>query len=180
MKTITSRIRFPMRFPQSLGLVLLSLVLSVAQKARGMPTFPAEIQSHLGLSYTPPCTFCHATASGGGAIVTVFGQSMLKAGLTPDISTLDPALDTLKANQTDSDGNGVPDIQQIEEGLDPSTGHVSGPAERYGCGAHIATGKVRSRAVVIGAWVVLGLVVIARRQPRFRGKNASDKPPLEL
>jgi hypothetical protein len=144
-------------------IVFLALVLTLTEKAAAMATFPAEIQSHLGLNYTPPCTFCHATANGGGPIATKFGQAMLAAGLTVNIATLDPALDTLNANHTDSDGNGVPDIQQIEAGLDPSTG-TSGPTERYGCGARISTGPVRFSGTVTSTWAVLGLIMFLRRR----------------
>ncbi len=155
------------RRPRVFAFVGLSLLAT--SPAFGMPTFPAEIQTHLNLNYTPPCTFCHATSQGGGPIATKFGNAMLAAGLTTDIATLDPALDKLNADHTDSDGDGTPDIQQIEMGLDPSTGATPGPAERYGCGARMAPYPVRFRDTFVLALCAIGLVAAARTRHTIRG-----------
>jgi hypothetical protein len=147
------------------GAALAAFVLSTALafRAQAMPNFPLEIQSHLGLSYAPSCTFCHATAQGGGPVTTKFGQAMQKAGLTTNVSTVGPALDALNASHTDSDGNGTPDIQQIESGEDPNTGSVTGPTERYGCGAHVAMAPVRFSSAALSALALTALVFVRRR-----------------
>ncbi len=131
---------------------------------------PGEIQAHLKLSYTPPCTLCHATATGGGLVVTKFGQSMVAAGLNPNIATLDPALDTLNTNKTDSDGDGIPDIQALQEGLDPSTGYSqpNAPPERYGCGARISTGPLRQRGELSIALATLSFALLVHRRRILR------------
>jgi len=133
--------------------------------AHAMPNFPSEIQTHLGLSYAPPCNICHATAQGGGPITTKFGQAMLSNGLTTSTSTLSLALDALNAAKTDSDRDGTPDIQQLEEGRDPSTG-ASGPVERYGCGARMATAPVSSFGLLVCTASLIALA-IGRRRVQF-------------
>ncbi len=142
-----------------------AFLLALPRLALADPTYPAEIQSHLGLTYTPPCTLCHSTNAGGlGTVVTLFGESMRAEGLTTDISTLDPALDALgKAPAVDSNDDGVPDIQQLKDGFDPSTGaSLKVQQEQFGCGAHIAQRGADSSGQAL---VVLGLVslVLGRR-----------------
>lgn len=133
--------------------------------ARAEPTYPAEIQAHLGLNYTPPCTLCHATNAGGGSVVTPFANAMVAAGLTTDINTLDPALDALDKAGVDSSGDGIPDIQQLKEGLDPNTGlPLNVQQEQYGC-ARIAKRSARPaghKLILIG----LAFWVLNRRRVR--------------
>lgn len=168
MTQVNSNLAAMTRRTKPLGFAALAFSLAITGKARAEPSFPETIQAHLNLNYTPSCTFCHATPQGGGLVVTLFGQSMLKAGLTTDVSTVDPALDKLDADHTDSDGNGTPDIQQIEEGFDPSTGVKNGPTERYGCGAHLSVSPVRLRDSFTIALCAAGLVVFARRRASRR------------
>ena len=164
MTQVNSKLAAVTRRIEPIGFAAFSFVLAVTTKSWGEPGFPAAIQAHLDLNYTPPCSFCHATPQGGGAVVTAFGQSMLKAGLTTDVSTVDPALDKLNADHTDSDGDGTPDIQQIEQNLDPNTGIGIGPTERYGCGARVAVKPVRFGDSFMIALCAAALVVFARRR----------------
>jgi hypothetical protein len=163
--TVTRRARL-------FAVAAVGLSLLVTSPTFAMPTFPAEIQAHLKLNYTPPCTFCHATQQGGGPVTTKFALSMQAAGLTSNIATLDPALDKLNADHTDSDGDGTPDIQQIEMGLDPSTGAAPGPTERYGCGARMAVSPVRSKDSFVLALCAMGLVAAARARHKIRGTQS--------
>lgn len=99
-------------------------------------TYPPEVRAHLSLSYTPACTLCHNTPSGGiGTVTTPFGKSMMSRGLVAqNIASLDTALDALSAERTDSDHDGVPDIDELKAGTDPNVaggGAVSPPS--YGC-----------------------------------------------
>ena len=153
----------------------LAVTTTFAKAVVAEPFFPSEIQSHLGLSYTPPCTLCHATAQGGGPITSKFGKAMQAAGLAVTTTSLDSALDTLNTKHTDSDADGTPDIQQIEEGRDPSTGGVSGPAERYGCGARVATTPVRFVNVLLCAAAVLGIALGRRRSQLAAGGSPKDR-----
>jgi len=147
---------------------------SLVLPAHAMPNFPSEIQTHLGLSYAPPCIICHATAQGGGPITTKFGQAMLSNGLTTSTASLAPALDALNAAKTDSDGDGTPDIQQIEEGRDPSTG-ASGPVERYGCGARMATAPVKSFSLVLCTAALIACAIGRRRVQFGCGGSPKDR-----
>jgi hypothetical protein len=174
MINLTNPLRLVARRPRLSRFVVLAVVLVVARNAAAMNTYPAEIQTHLGLNYTPPCTLCHATMAGGGPMATKFGQSMVAAGLTVNFATLDTALDTLNKNQTDSDGDGVPDIQALKAGLDPSTGSNSVPAERYGCGARISTGTVQKRGELSIALAALSLGLLVHRR-RILKRNAQSR-----
>jgi len=135
-----------------------------------MPTFPSEIQSHLGLSYAPQCTLCHGSVSGGGPVVTPFGQAMLAAGLTVSGgSTLTNALDTLAKNKTDSNGDGVPDIDELKAGNDPNPNKT--PVQ-YGCGAKIAPGSPVGWQVPIFALIAFALFTSRSRSGRYRGRRS--------
>lgn len=147
--------------------VTLATGLAIASTGWASPTYPAEIEAHLQLSYQALCTICHTTMSGGtGTATTKFATSMKAAGLTgqSQLTLLDSALDTLAAKNTDSDGDGVSDIQALKDRSDPNTGQAQSdvPAMRYGCGARIATGKVQSNAAVTVAMACLGLVLLGR------------------
>lgn len=104
--------------------------------AHGSSIYPPEVRAHLSLSYTPACTLCHETPSGGfGTVTTPFGKSMMARGLeAQNLSSLDTALDALAAEHTDSDHDGVGDIDELKAGSDPNVGgggSVTPPS--YGC-----------------------------------------------
>jgi hypothetical protein len=161
------------RFSVLTGLLL---VAAWTPAASAMSDFPGEIQKHLSMSDTPPCTLCHATPSGGGAVVTPFALNMVKAGLDPsNPSSVASALDKLEQHGTDSNQDGVPDIEQLRQGVDPSTGESLSGAEKYGCGARIAKGTVRRDSGVIVAAALLAMVFTARRRER-REPVRTDSP----
>jgi len=54
--------------------------------------------------------------------------------VSQNIASLDTALDALAAERTDSDHDGVPDIDELEAGSDPNVaGGGSVPPPSYGC-----------------------------------------------
>jgi hypothetical protein len=111
--------------------------LLVPANAFALGSFPGQIKNHLGLSAAPQCNLCHGSISGGGPVVTPLGQAMLAAGLTMSGgSTLTNALDKLAADGTDSDGDGVSDIDELTAGTNANPDKT--PIE-YGCGGQIAT-----------------------------------------
>ncbi|HVY47173.1 MAG TPA: hypothetical protein VHB21_14900, partial [Minicystis sp.] len=116
-------------------------VLAAAPLARATPDFPAAIQSDLMLSYTPNCSLCHANGvTNASTVTTPFGKSMLAAGLhAGDEASLQNALNTLQTDMTDSDGDGTPDIQELQNDTDPN-GAGTASSIAYGCGAEIAAG----------------------------------------
>jgi hypothetical protein len=156
----------------SLAVITSVALLLGAGSAAASPTYPAEIQSHLGLSYTPPCAICHEGGRGGtGTVTTAFGRAMMDRGLhASDPAALDAALDKMAADGVDSDGDGTPDIEQLKQGRDPNgaTGVAIGaPPVEYGCGALTIAG---TRAASAGnhGWLfgvaVFGVVLSRRRR----------------
>jgi hypothetical protein len=94
----------------------------LALPAVASETFPPRIQKDLGLRETPDCVLCHETEKGGTNTVNrPFGVSMRKAGLKAgNLGLLDEALMKLEADGTDSDGDGVPDIEELKKGRNPN------------------------------------------------------------
>jgi hypothetical protein len=153
--------------------------LSTSGLALASPTYPAAIATDLGLSKAPACTICHDTASGGtGTANKAFAKAMMAAGLTGGSNTdaLKAALQKLEADGTDSNGDGVPDIQELKQGKDPNqvAGQGGGPSPAapeltYGCVAEIAPQRSLGR----GAWLPIALVggvviAIGARRRRLR------------
>ena len=154
-----------------------ALVLLVASvPALASPTFPADIRSHVGTPKTPACSLCHDGTPGIGTATSPFAASMKMRGLVAnDVGSLNAALDALDCEKTDSDGDGVPDIDELRRGWDPNLpnkadGTVVPGATRpqvlvptYGCSTalraetHPVQGSVRSSAS--GALVVAFLIL---------------------
>ncbi len=154
--------------------------------AAASPSYPGLITTDLSLDYTlgtTDCILCHATNTGGvGTVVQPFGKAMKAAGLTlenpPALAT---ALMKLAADKTDSDCNGIPDIQQLEDGQDPNNGvYLNGdtatpPANpgcattattelpAFGCGARIAPARLSWQGAAALA-AALGLALARRRR----------------
>ncbi len=68
-------------------------------------------------------------------MTTPFGTSMRARGLVAqNTQSLDTALDALAAEHTDSDGDGVGDIDELKAGTNPnSAGGGVVPPPTYGC-----------------------------------------------
>jgi hypothetical protein len=159
-----------MRAPRLLLDTSIAVLVAIAPAvALATPEFPADIQSDLMLDYTPPCTICHVGVPGPTTATTPFATAMQARGLAPyDDSSLATALQKMESDKVDSDGNGVPDIEQLEAGDDPSTGESladSGPTTVYGCGAQLAVGATSWQgAAALGTALALGLGLGRRRR----------------
>ncbi len=172
-----------------------SLVAAIAlapRVASANPLYPSMVESHLSLSYLPPCTICHTSNLGGtGTATQPFAIAMKAVGLSGlDPSTVDPALDTLQAMMTDSDCNGIPDIEQLKDDRDPnapgeyidgsnrtappdpgcSSSSSSSSTTAYGCGAQLAPGAPPSdgAAPLVAALLTVLGAALTRMRPRSR------------
>lgn len=114
----------------------------IALPAAASATFPPELKSKLNLAVIPDCTICHTSLIGGlGTVTNPFGQAMMAAGLgAANTAAIKPAADKLVADKTDSDGDGVGDIDELKAGTDPNVGGTkpgtTGPT--FGCGGTAA------------------------------------------
>jgi len=161
---------------------LLSLLLAIgtalaARTARASSDYPQAIINKAFLRYTPACTLCHAETDGSdGVVATDFGRTLWAFGMRgSDVASLERALDKDLARRWDTDGDGVPDIEELIASTDPSGPALSNfPDPEHGCAvASIRPsergpdGLPRRAATVIGA---LGILVALRRRPRSRGR----------
>lgn len=154
------------------ALVVAGIALPGSSQAK--PGFPSQIQQHLGLDSEPTCLICHGSKQGGGPITQPFGLAMLDAGLTSlGNASLTSALDKLEADKTDSNADGVPDIEGLRQHILPLAS--KDPIE-YGCGGNTIArgGNVRSSTSML---VLVGLVLLGgsrvRRSTQAHGSSGA-------
>ena len=154
-----------LRYPEAiLKRLVLATALLAGCLAHASSIYPPEIRVHLGLSYTPDCSVCHANGQTGfGTVTTPFGTSMRSRGLvSQNLASLDTALDALDAERTDSDHDGVPDIDEFKAGSDPNVaGGGSIPPPSYGC--FDVTGQSASPLALLLPVALALLLLRARR-----------------
>ena len=160
--------------------------VSRVELASASPTFPGEIKRHIGAVVTPPCSVCHDGNPGVGTATSPFAISMKGRGLVAnDTGALDNALDALDGEMTDSDGDGVPDVEELRRGWDPNLpnladGGVSPNAVRpttlntwYGCAVGARAGCSGGAALFFALVAVLAAMRHARtteRRVKVRGR----------
>lgn len=142
------------------GLAALAVVAGAVlapQAALAWQDSPTQVATHLGLSAAPRCDLCHVEASAPvGAAVQPFCEALVARGLTKDdASALDAAVDRMRADKVDSDGDGAQDLDELSWGGDPNHADVpqstDAPAA-YGC-------SMRAGANAGGEWALLALVM---------------------
>jgi hypothetical protein len=145
-----------------LRLAALALLLGMAllpARALASTGYPAEIQTQLQLSYSPPCSYCHANNdTDAGTVTTPFGLKMVAFGLAGEnnIPSLDGALAGLVATND-------PYIADLRDGIDPNNPTSSSvPPITYGC--FNVTGQ--SRTTGPAAVFVLALALLFLLRPR--------------
>jgi hypothetical protein len=117
------------------AIVCLVIVL-LSGSVHASKTYPGRMQSELGLAEEPACTVCHATDDGGKNTVTKpFGRSLMELGLKAvQPAALGPLLEKSRELGIDSDGDGVGDLEELEEGTDPNVPEVTSGSEDGGGG----------------------------------------------
>ena len=152
-----------------LPLLLLAVAVAAPLSARATPDFPAAIGRDLKVSTPPACTICHATNEGGaGTVVKPFGRYLISRGLVPfDESSLAGSLAAAQGEKHDSDGDGIPDVDALQRGLDPNGSPSGAPRVEdpsFGCST---TGGEAGNTLLLA--LVVGLRLAAGHVCRWRG-----------
>ena len=92
--------------------------------------------------------------TGAGSVVTPFAISMQAHGLTGSRDSIPPALDGLRADKIDSDGDGKADVDELTADTDPNTPADVTLANRPQAVSRLARGPDWPR--LLGAGLVLG------------------------
>ena len=140
-------------------------VLLGAASASASANYPGVVKSDLGLSSMPGCELCHFNGQTGmGTVTTPVGKSLKARGMTVgNASSLSTALARLTSDKTDSDGDGVGDVDELKAGTDPNvanaaadggptpppTGGLASPT--YGCAA--TPGELPFGTLLALAWL---------------------------
>jgi hypothetical protein len=141
--------------------------LLLAAPAAASPGVPAEIAAHLGAP-TPPCSICHQGTPGLGTATTTFAEALKARGLVPgNLTSLDTALDALAAENHDSNGNGINDIDELRAGNDPNaTTSGSSVVPTYGCIGSVARERPGAGSGHVALLAALLVLVAVRRRRR--------------
>jgi hypothetical protein len=178
------------------SVLIFASVLSVSGASFACPTFPAAVQSDLGLDYTPPCLICHTSAVGLPTTATQpLAVELIKLGvsLACDTTVLANALTEMETDKTSVDVTGTPATTLLQEGCDPNsdqqigTSSIDGgtcpgsssadsdvpPTTTYGCGAQVPTSATIARGPAgwQGAAVIAAIAGLAFARRRRAGKR---------
>jgi len=145
------------------------LVLTLAPRAFASDTYPEAVKAQLMLAQVPLCTICHETLTGG--LMTInkpFGRKLQQMyGVRfQDVPGLRAAIMRMQENGEDSDGDGISDTAELQQGTDPNVPQGGGPiAEeaRYGCYCSAPGGPSTSTAAG-AAWLSGLLLSVGRRR----------------
>lgn len=166
----------------SMAVALTAWTVLTPELAMATAASPPKIKEILSLAEAPDCSLCHQGGKTGSSTVTTpFVQSLKSRGFSPKTSSnsLATAIAALDAEKTDSDGDGMPDIQELEEGRDPNTPEGGAgpngennnfvPPPAYGCrmdGGRLSSGFCSETATPLSLISLLLATVHVRRRRR--------------
>jgi hypothetical protein len=137
--------------------------------AQAKSQFPQAIQDDLvpRLVYQVPCSVCHIKDTiDSSTAITPFARSLEARGLSGQAASLKTALTQLETDGVDSDGDGTPDIAELQAETDPNSSAngplVGEPEPAYGCGGTPPRG--RGGGLPVGAGVVAIAWLLLRRR----------------
>jgi len=168
--------------PRLAAFTSVAVVALTAASASATPNFPKAVQAKLSLGAEPACTLCHAGPTQRGTVTTPFGASMRARGLVAyDEASLGRAIDALRGEKRDSDGDGKPDVDELTAGEDPNAGagragDDAAVVPEYGCAASPPRSRPRGTALV-ALLLSIGLVPLVRRSRRSRHTGDSEPEP---
>jgi hypothetical protein len=156
------RFRMLVSFALSLSLAFIS------SAAAATPTFPGVIRQQLGGSADPSCQVCHSGPTRIGTVTRSFGLAMRERGLQLyNEASLKSALDKMRSDAVDSDGDGTIDVEALKAGKDPNgdgkTASIGDqtPKPEYGCVGSVAPAEPGSLLSIL---LALGFVAARRKR----------------
>jgi hypothetical protein len=151
-------------------IALAAFVMLCATNARASENYPETLEQALDTPCPPDCTTCHTRASGGNLTAnTPVGISMRRAGLKGgNASLLLDAIAALESERTDSDVDGVPDVEEMHAGTDPNAamGKLKCWQPELDESCAVATrslGERRGSSAALAVWLAVAALVLARR-----------------
>ncbi len=145
-----------------LSLCLATATILGARIAEARPEFPAVIARELGAPRDPACSICHLGGKTSGATVeTAFAWTMRAHGLSGSPSSVQTAILEVMKDGVDSDGDGVPDWQEIVDGTDPNEPGTAADIRDPQLGCRVVGGRPGHGVAVS---LAVALVVATRRR----------------
>lgn len=152
--------RFGLAFAIGIG------VLFVSPAAHASPIYPPIVAEVTGAAHSPQCIICHETPQGGiGTATRGFAVYLRSRGLVAkDEASLRAALAAAKGEMHDTDGDGVPDVDELSAGRNPNgDAAVASPIE-YGCVS--MTGEAPGPFWIFSA-IFLAVRICRKKRARF-------------
>ncbi|MEZ4227435.1 MAG: hypothetical protein R3B13_41235 [Polyangiaceae bacterium] len=146
--------------------LVFTLSLLTAGSAQARPEFPQAVQDAADAPCLPQCSLCHRDTSGGGVADQPFAQSLLSQGDGNGEEGIVAAMDRMRQQNMDSDGDGTSDIDELSQGKDPNyAGDALVCLPDVGCGARVARAPAeQGMGAVLTALAALALAHLRRRR----------------